>query len=85
MKSILLKWSIRSVAWTFLGLFVLGVGWSVYPLDGDTLPHRVEEGTGMSFGWSALLTSAVLGMLGVGAVGLRVVYCMIADDDGCAG
>jgi hypothetical protein len=81
-KSDLLKWFIRAVAWGFLGLFFIGVSWSVFPLGGDTLPHRIEEGSGMSFGWSALLISAVLGMLGVGAMGLYTVYHMIESENG---
>ncbi|MDF7822854.1 hypothetical protein P4B35_02415 [Pontiellaceae bacterium B12227] len=68
MKRKIAIWSIGTFAFALLGIFVLGLIWSIFPMVGNTLPHHLAARTGVSFGWSALLISSLLGLSLVGSI-----------------
>ncbi|VGO12898.1 hypothetical protein PDESU_01452 [Pontiella desulfatans] len=70
MKPRILEGGLRISGTLVFLAFLAGVLWSVVPFGGNTLPHWIEAALGVSFNWSALLASSVLGMMGVGAIGL---------------
>lgn len=80
MKLLLLKLVLNGMATVALLLSLLGLVWSMVPLWGETLPHRVEQSTGLSFHWSALLVSSVVGIMGVGALGVFSVSHILGTD-----
>lgn len=57
-------------ATAFLAVFVVGTLWSLFPFGGATLPHWVELWSGVSFQWSALLVSSLLGLVCVVSISL---------------
>ena len=63
MKRKLSTWAIGAVGFALLCSFILGLVWSLLPVAGDTLPHHFEAWSGISFAWSALLVSSLLGLL----------------------
>lgn len=62
--------------------FIGGLVWSLIPFGGDTLPHLMAGWTGVSFGWSALLVSSLLGLACVGFIAMGgVIYAMTTDSE----
>lgn len=67
MKHRMISWTVRSLAAGLLLAFAAGLLWSLIPMVGKTLPNHVEEVLGISFAWSALLVSFLLGLICVSA------------------
>lgn len=51
-----------------LSVFFTVVLWTLFPLGGETLPHRIEAGWHLSFMLAAFLVSLSSGVIGVGAI-----------------
>ena len=82
MKSKMSTYMAIAIAALFGLAFLSGVAWSLVPIAGDTLPHLLEEWTGISFKWSALLVSSVLGFVCVGAiVSGALVHAVVEDTE----
>jgi hypothetical protein len=73
MKRKIFNMTLRTVSLSMFLAFLFGIAWSLFPLFGTTLPHHIEKLSGSPFKWSALLVSAVLGILCMGSIGLSAV------------
>ncbi len=58
-----------------------GVLWSIAPIGGETLPHRVAATAGVSFRLAALFVSLVSAVLGVVALFVLSFYPVIARNE----
>ncbi|MDZ8118808.1 hypothetical protein [Pontiella agarivorans] len=66
-------------------LFLGGLIWSMVPMFGKTLPHHLAEYAGVSFKWSALLISSLLGVVYVGWIAASAVVHAIVTEKGRTG
>ncbi|QBG48843.1 hypothetical protein EGM51_16090 [Verrucomicrobia bacterium S94] len=79
-KKKLFLFSVAAVMSFFGLIFLAGIIWSVVPIFGNTLPHHLAEWSGVSFKWSALLVSALLGVVCVGCITASAVIHALATD-----